>query len=98
MESAGRCDSSTYTKPATNLYWAWRETLSVYITHWRAQGNKKSFAFIPLLCQLENFNDQLKNVIIPPANCVCGRVYCFHVVRPNERTNERKCVRNVLFP
>ena len=23
---------------------------------------------------------------IPPANCVCGRVYCFHVVRPNERT------------
>ena len=27
-------------------------------------------------------------IIIPPANCVCGRVYCFHVVRP--------CVRNVF--
>ena len=22
-------------------------------------------------------------IIIPPANCVCGRVYCFHVVRPS---------------
>ena len=31
----------------------------------------------------------IKNILdffIPPANCVCGRVYCFHVVRPNERT------------
>ena len=37
-------------------------------------------------------------VIIPPANCVCGRVFCFHVVRTNEQTNERKCVRNVLLP
>ena len=24
-------------------------------------------------------------VFIPPANCVCGRVYCFHVVRPSVR-------------
>ena len=24
-------------------------------------------------------------LVIPPANCVCGRVYCFHVVRPSER-------------
>ena len=24
-----------------------------------------------------------RNIIIPPANCVCGRVYCFHVVRPS---------------
>ena len=24
-----------------------------------------------------------------PANCVCGRVYCFHVGRPSEQTNER---------
>ena len=32
-------------------------------------------------------------LVIPPANCVCGRVYCFHVVRTNERPNERKCVR-----
>ena len=31
-----------------------------------------------------------KNIIIPPANFVCGGVYCFHVVRPS--------VRNVLFP
>ena len=28
-------------------------------------------------------------VIISPANCVCGRVYCFHVVRLSERTNKR---------
>ena len=25
----------------------------------------------------------------PPANCVCGRVYCFHFVRTNERKTER---------
>ena len=25
-------------------------------------------------------------LIIPHANCVCERVYCFHVVRPSERT------------
>ena len=24
-------------------------------------------------------------LIIPPTNCVCGRVYCFHVVRPTDR-------------
>ena len=23
--------------------------------------------------------------VIPPAKCVCGRVYCFHVVRPSIR-------------
>ena len=23
--------------------------------------------------------------LYPPANCVCGRVYCFHVVRPTDR-------------
>ena len=28
-------------------------------------------------------------IIIPPANCVCGRVYCFHGVRPTDRTNDR---------
>ena len=32
-------------------------------------------------------------VFIPPANYVCGRVYCFHVVRKSDRP----CVRNVLF-
>ena len=37
-------------------------------------------------------------IIIPPANCVCGRVYCFHVVRPSERPTVRMCVRIVLFP
>ena len=25
-------------------------------------------------------------VVIPPANYVCWRVYCFHVVRPSDRT------------
>ena len=29
---------------------------------------------------------------------VCGRVYCFHAVRLSERTNDRPCVRTVLFP
>ena len=24
------------------------------------------------------------NIIIPPANCGCGWVYCFHVVRPSD--------------
>ena len=27
-------------------------------------------------------------IIITPANYVCGRVYCFHVVRPSVRPNE----------
>ena len=26
------------------------------------------------------------HILYPPANCVCGRVYCFHVVRPSEGT------------
>ena len=26
--------------------------------------------------------------ILRKQNCVCGRVYCFHVVRPNERTKQ----------
>ena len=32
---------------------------------------------------------ETEEIFIPPANCVCGRVYCFHVVRPSERTNEQ---------
>ena len=39
-----------------------------------------------------------------PTNCICGRVYCFHVVRPSirlsERTNESVsetfCLLNIL--
>ena len=30
-------------------------------------------------------------IVLPHANCVCGRVYCFHV-RPTDRTSDR------LFP
>ena len=36
--------------------------------------------------------------VYPPTNCVCGRVYCFHVVRPTIRQSERPFVRNALFP
>ena len=49
-------------------------------------------------------------IIIPPANCVCGRVTVCGggggggilfsrcpSVHPSIQTNERKCVRNVLF-
>ena len=31
-------------------------------------------------------------IIIPPANCVCGWVYCFHVVRPSDRVCVCVCV------
>ena len=42
----------------------------------------------------EVFGEILEKIylIIPPANCVCGRVYCFHVVRPNDRPTERVSV------
>ena len=39
----------------------------------------------------------LSVLFIPPANFVCGRVYCFHVCL-SDRTNDRLFVRNVLFP
>ena len=35
------------------------------------------------------FSRKSMNIVIPPANCVCGRVCCFHVVRPSVRTKER---------
>ena len=35
--------------------------MSVYTAYRRAQGNYRRIALIPLLCQLENFDDQLKN-------------------------------------
>ena len=36
-------------------------------------------------------------LIISPANCVCGRVYCFHVsVRPNESVSVTFCFLNIL--
>ena len=45
-------------------------------------------------------DDNSRSVVIPPANCVCGRVYCFHVVRRSERTNENVsvtfCFLNIL--
>ena len=36
-------------------------------------------------------------MFIPPANCVCGRVYCFHVVRPSVRLSVRPSVRPLRF-
>ena len=35
-------------------------------------------------------------IIIPPANCVCGRVYCFHVVRPSVCGSVTFCFLNIL--
>ena len=32
---------------------------------------------------------KFNNIIIPPANFVCGGVYCFHVVRPCVRPSVR---------
>ena len=32
------------------------------------------------------------SIIIPHANCVCGWVYCFHVVRPSIRPSVRPSV------
>ena len=29
----------------------------------------------------------LRNLFIPPANYVCGRVYCFHVVHTSDRVS-----------
>ena len=44
--------------------------------------------------------DDILVIIIPPANCVCGRVYCFHVVRPSVRPCVRPtvtfCLLNIL--
>ena len=52
--------------------------------------------------------DFVSTFIIPPANFVCGGVYCFHVVRACVcvracvrvcvRPSIRPSVRNVLFP
>ena len=35
-----------------------------------------------------------QHLIIPPANCVCGRVYCFHFVRPTDRVSVMFCFLN----
>ena len=45
-----------------------------------------------------NLNSYKLNIFIPPANFVCGGVYCFHVVRVCVRASVRVSVRNVLFP
>ena len=37
------------------------------------------------------------HLIIPPANFVCGGVYCFHVVCACVRASVHPSVRNVLF-
>ena len=31
--------------------------------------------------------EMILTIIIPSANYVCGRVYCFHVVRPTDRVS-----------
>ena len=48
------------------------------LTHFTARSNFATSAFI-----WENviMMDTLE-IIIAPSNCVCGRAYCFHVVRP----------------
>ena len=62
--------------------------------HSKALGLDENYSFLGL------FQTGSINVVIPPANCVCGRVYCFQVVRPNKRTNESVsvtfCFLNIL--
>ena len=57
-----------------------------------------TFCFLNIL---KKYQWNFVKFCIPPANCVCGRVYCFHVVRmsvrPSVRPSDRPCVCNVLF-
>ena len=58
---------------------------------------------ISLCYQLEHSISVLRDVrwyfsfFIPPANFVCGGVYCFHVVRACVYASVCASVRNVLF-
>ena len=49
------------------------------------------------LCVLSRNQDNL-SIFIPPANCVCGWVYCFHVVRPSVCPSVRLSVRPSVHP
>ena len=55
-------------------------------------------ALIPSV--FKNFMVCRDNCIIIPSttNCVCERVYSKSVFTLSVRPNDRKCVRNVLFP
>ena len=46
-------------------------------------------AVVSNCCAIEVF------IVIPPANCVCGWVYCFHVVRPSVRSSITFCFLNI---
>ena len=43
------------------------------------------------------FSDCPAHLLYPPANCVCGWVYCFHVVRPSDRVCVCVCVCPLRF-
>ena len=53
-----------------------------------AEKDRNTGKIIPLGGTMEDPEGAGK-IIIPPANYVCGRVYCFHVVRKSDRPTDR---------
>ena len=50
-----------------------------------SDGGGGGGGLIALYYKYNFFVGKLLHIFIPPANCVCGWVYCFHVVRPSDR-------------
>ena len=56
----------------------------------RINTYKTKYPFLPVSMYISS----LVYINIPPANCVCGRVYCFHIVRPTDRVSVTFCFLN----
>ena len=90
-----------------------------YLENWKWQTTKKSVQNMKAVhfgtrCIFANYTTQksfaspniyhILSIIIPPANFVCGGVYCFHVVRacvcacvcPSVRPSVTFCFFNIL--
>ena len=78
-----------------NKWWrAKREPFKYVDSFDKAAIQHKITEFYTVWKQLPTLNTLNSTLVIPPANCVCGRVYCFHVVRPSVCQNVRpsECV------